>query len=95
MDFKDILRFRECGGQQEVVRILTEAKKIDAEEDALFGFEHQGDGLPEGAERRTERRLQEAKSRLEKEADDTAKAGSPEAEADGTASGKKNRGRKP
>ncbi len=86
--------------EEEVRRMLAEAKKVDAEEDALFGPERQGDELPEGLGRRAERlkRLQEAKSRLEKEAEDTAKAVQEHLEQrqmEEAASGKKKRGRKP
>ena len=35
--------------EDEVRRMLAEAKKVDAEEDALFGPERRGDELPEGA----------------------------------------------
>ena len=38
--------------EQEVHRMLAEAKKVDAEEDALFGPERRGDELPEGLGRR-------------------------------------------
>ncbi len=34
--------------EEEVRRMLAEAKKVDAEEDARFGPERQGDELPEG-----------------------------------------------
>jgi transposase len=86
---------------EEAVRgMLAEAKKVDAEEDALFGPEQRGDELPEGLGRRTERlkRLQEAKSRLEKEAEVAAKAVRERLEQrqmEEAASGKKKRGRKP
>lgn len=62
--------------EEEVRRMLAEAKKIDAEEDALFGAERRGDELPEGLGRRVERlkRLQAAKHRLEKEAEAAARA---------------------
>jgi transposase len=57
--------------EEEVRGILAEAKKVDAEEDALFGPERRGDELPEGLGRRAERlkRLQEAKARLERKAE--------------------------
>ena len=50
--------------EEEVRQMLAEAKKVDAEEDALFGPERRGDELPEGLGRRAERlkRLQEAKA---------------------------------
>jgi transposase len=86
--------------EEEVRRLLAEAKKIDAEEDALFGPERQGDELPEGLGRRAERlkRLQEAKSRLEKEAEVAARAVQEhlvQRQAEESTSGKKKRGRKP
>ena len=86
--------------EEEVQRMLVEAKKVDAEEDALFGPEQRGDKLPEGLGRRAERlkRLQEAKSRLAKEAEDTAKAVQEhlkQRQMEEAASGKKKRGRKP
>ena len=86
--------------EEEVRGMLAEAKKVDTEEDALFGPEQRGDELPEGLGRRTERlkRLQEAKSRLEKEAEVAAKAVREhleERQMEEAASGKKKRGRKP
>lgn len=86
--------------EEEVRRILAEAKKVDMEEDALFGPEQRGDELPEGLGRRAERlkRLQEAKSRLEKEAEAAAKDVQEhlaQRQAEEAASGKKKRGRKP
>jgi len=86
--------------EDEVRRMLAEAKKVDTEEDALFGPEQGGDELPEGLGRRAERlkRLQEAKSRLEKEAEAAARVGQEQLaqrQAEEAASGKKKRGRKP
>ena len=86
--------------EEEVRRMLAEAKQADAEEDALFGPEQRGDSLPEGLGRRVERlkRLQEAKSRLEKEAEEAARAVQEHLErrqVEEAASGKKKRGRKP
>ena len=86
--------------EEEVRRMLAEAKKVDAEEDALFGPEQRGDELPEELGRRTERlkRLQEAKSRLEKEAEEAARDVQEhlaQRQAEEAASGKKKRGRKP
>jgi transposase len=86
--------------EEEVRRILAKAKEVDAEEDALFGTEQRGDELPEGLGRRTERlkRLQEAKSRLEKEAEEAARDVQEhlaQRQAEEAASGKKKRGRKP
>ncbi|MFH1142058.1 MAG: IS1182 family transposase [Chloroflexota bacterium] len=86
--------------EEEVCRILAEAKKVDTEEDTLFGPEQRGDELPEGLGRRTERlkRLQEARSRLEKEAEAAARDVQEhlaQRQAEEAASGKKKRGRKP
>jgi transposase len=86
--------------EEEVRRMLAEAKKVDTEEDALFGPEKRGDELPEGLGRRVERlkRLQEAKSRLEKEVEAAARATQErlaQRQAEETASGKKKRGRRP
>lgn len=86
--------------EEEVRRMLAEARKVDTEEDALFGPEKRGDELPEGLGRRVERlkRLQEAKSRLENEAEAAARAAQERLahrQAEEAASGKKKRGRKP
>jgi len=84
----------------EVRRMLAEAKKVDAEEDALFGPERRGDELPQGLGRRAERlkRLQEAKARLEQEAAEEARAAQEhlaQRRQEEASSGKKKRGRKP
>jgi len=86
--------------EEEVRRMMAEAKKVDAEEDALFGPERRGDELPEGLGRRVERlkRLQEAKARLETEAEEPAKAVQEhlaQRQVEEVTSGKKKRGRKP
>ena len=86
--------------EEEVRRMLAEAKKVDTEEDALFGPEQRGDELPEGLGRRVERlkRLQEAKFRLEKEAEAAARVMQErlsQRQAEEAASGKKKRGHKP
>ncbi|MDP2726572.1 MAG: IS1182 family transposase [Dehalococcoidia bacterium] len=86
--------------EEEVRRILVEAKQVDAEEDGLFGPKQRGDELPEGLGRRVERlkRLQEAKSRLEKEAEATARDVQEhlaQRQTEEAVSGKKKRGRKP
>ncbi len=86
--------------EEEVRQILAEAKKVDAEEDALFGPEQRGDELPKGLGRRVERlkRLQGAKSRLEKEAEAAASAVRKrlaQRQDEEVTSGKKKRGRKP
>ncbi len=86
--------------EEEVRRMLAEAKKVDAEEDALFGPERWGNELPQGLGRRAERlkRLQEAKSRLEQETAEAAKAAEEhlaQRQQEEASSGKKKRGRKP
>jgi len=86
--------------EEEVRRMLAEAKQVDTEEDVLFGPERRGDELPEGLGRRAERlkRLQEAKTRLEKEAEAAARSARErleQREVEEAASGKKKRGRKP
>ena len=86
--------------EEEVRGMLAEAKQVDAEEDALFGPEKRGDELPEGLGRRVEllKRLKEAKVRLEKEAEEAARAVQEHLErrrAEEAASGKKKRGPKP
>ena len=62
--------------EEEVRKMLEEAKRVDAEEDLLFGPEGRGDELPQGLGRRGDRlgRLQEAKARLEEEAARAAEA---------------------
>ena len=86
--------------EEEVQRMLTEAKATDAEEDARYGPERRGDELPEGLGRRAERlkRLREAKERLEREAEAAAKTSQEhllQRQAEEEATGKKKRGRKP
>jgi len=86
--------------EEEVRRILAEAKAVDAEEDARYGPDRRGDELPEGLGRRAERlqRLKEAKERLEREAEAAAKAAQEhvaQRQAEEEATGKKKRGRKP
>ena len=86
--------------EEEVRRMLAEAKAVDAEEDAHYGPDRRGDELPEGLGGRTERlkRLKEAKERLQREAEAGAKAVQEHVErrrAEEEATGKKKRGRKP
>ena len=86
--------------EEEVRRMLAEAKAMDAEEDANYGPDRRGDELPEGLGGRTERlkRLKEAKERLQREAEAGAKAVQERVEqrrAEEEATGKKKRGRKP
>ena len=86
--------------EEEVQRMLAEAKAADAEEDAHYGPARRGDELPEGLGGRRERlkRLKEAKERLQREAEAAAKAVQEHGEqrrAEEVATGKKKRGRKP
>jgi len=86
--------------EAEVRKMLEEAKKVDAEEDTLFGPERRGDEMPKGLERRAGRlkRLQEAKARLERKAEEAAELARQrleQREAEGMTTGKKRRGRKP
>ena len=86
--------------EEEVRRMLAEAKAVDAEEDANYGPDRRGDELPEGLGGRTERlkRLKEAKERLQRDAEAGAKAVQERVErrrAEEEATGKKKRGRKP
>ena len=86
--------------EEEVQRMLAEAKAADAEEDAHYGPDRRGDELPEGLGGRRERlkRLKEAKERLQREAEGAAKAVQEHVEqrrAEEEATGKKKRGRKP
>ena len=86
--------------EEEVRRMLAEAKAMDAEEDANYGPDRRGDELPEGLGGRTERlkRLKEAKERLQRDAEAGAKAVQEHVEqrrAEEEATGKKKRGRKP
>ena len=86
--------------EEEVRKMLAEAKAVDAEEDARYGAERRGDELPEGLGRRVDRldRLKEAKERLQREAEAAAKAAQAhlaQRQAEEEATGKKKRGRKP
>ena len=86
--------------EEEVGRMLAEAKATDAEEDARYGPDRRGDELPGGLGRRADRlkRLKEAKERLEREAEAIAKAAQEHMErrqAEEESSGQKKRGRKP
>ena len=86
--------------EAEVERIFREAKKKDAEEDALYGIDKRGDELPEALRTREGRlkRLREAKTRLEQE---TAEAAAKQAakverhQAHKQATGKRISGRPP
>lgn len=86
--------------EEEVQRMLAEAKAVDAEEDACYGPDWRGDELPEGLGRRADRlkRLQEAKERLQREAEGAAQVAQEhlvQRQAEESATGKKKRGRKP
>ena len=86
--------------EEEVQRMLAEAKAADAEEDAHYGPDRRGDELPEGLGGRTERlkRLKEARERLQREAEAAARAVQAHVEqrrADEVAAGKKKRGESP
>ena len=68
----------------EVKRLLEQAEKVDAEEDARYGRERSGDELPAELARQETRleRIREAKRALEERAQEQAKRkGQPEAEA--------------
>lgn len=85
--------------EEEVRRMLAEAKTLDAEEDAKYGADRRGDELPEGLGKRAERlkRLKQAKERLEREAEVAARAALERLEqrqAEEEATGKKKQGRK-
>jgi hypothetical protein len=86
--------------EEEVRRMLAEAKRVDAEEDLLFGPAGRGDELPQGLGRRSERlrRLQETKARLEEESARAAQAAQEHLarrQAEEAVRGQKKRGRKP
>ncbi|MDP3063097.1 MAG: IS1182 family transposase [Chloroflexota bacterium] len=86
--------------EEEVRRMLAEAKAVDAEEDTRFGLDRRGDELPAGLGRRAERlkHLQEAKARLEGEAAEVARAAREKLAkraAEEASTGKKKRGPKP
>ena len=87
--------------EEEVQRMLAEAKAADAEEDADYGPGRRGDELPEGllgGRRERLKRVKEAKERLQREAEAAAKAVQEHVEqrrAEEEATGKKKRGRKP
>jgi transposase len=86
--------------QEEVRRMLEEAKEVDAEEDRRFGPDQRGDELPQGLGRRVERlrHLQEAKARLEEEAARAAQGAQEhlaQRQAEEAVKGQKKRGRKP
>lgn len=69
--------------EEEVSRLLEEAQRIDAEEDARYGKGKRGDELPEELQRRESRlkKIREAKAELEAEAKAKAQAQATEAKA--------------
>jgi transposase len=86
--------------EEEVDRMFREAKAKDDEEDTLYGKSKRGDELPEGLRERGSRmkRLQEAKSRLERESQEKANEQATkiaERAAQEESEGQKKRGRKP
>jgi transposase len=90
--------------KQEVDALLAAAEKTDAEEDAQYGKDRQGDELPAEFERRESRlqKIGEAKAALEQEAQEKASQQRAEAEQklaeraeDERRTGKKKGGRKP
>ena len=86
--------------EAEVRQMLEEAKKVDTEEDAVFGPERRGDEMPEGLGRRADRlkRLQEAKARLERKAEaasELARHRLERRQTEEATTGKRKRGRKP
>jgi transposase len=62
--------------KEEVRRLLAEAERVDAEEDARYGRDRRGDELPTELQRREDRllRIREAKRALEQRAREEAKA---------------------
>jgi transposase/IS5 family transposase len=86
--------------EREVTKMLAEAEQLDTEEDEKYGPDRRGDELPEGLRTQAERlqRLQEAKARLTKEAEQ-ARAEQAERirarEEEERRTGRKKRGRKP
>lgn len=68
------LQEKEMALEEEVKRLLEEAERIDAEEDALYGKGQRGDELPVGLRTAQERleRIRAAKEELEREARERA-----------------------
>ena len=86
--------------EEEVRRMLEDAKQTDAAEDARYGADRRGDEPPDGLGRRMERleRFRQAKERLEREAAieaEAAHARQKQRETEEAATGRKKRGRKP
>jgi DDE family transposase/transposase-like protein DUF772 len=67
--------------EEEVRRLLAEAERVDAEEDAQYGKDRRGDELPEELKRREDRlrKIRQAKAALELEAKQKAEAQAAEA----------------
>jgi transposase len=68
--------------EEELRKLLAEAERVDAEEDAKFGKGRRGDELPKELQRREGRlrKIREAKAALEQEARDKARTKAAEAE---------------
>jgi transposase len=90
--------------EDEIRRLLTEAERVDSEEDAQHGKGKHGDELPEELKRRSDRlkKIREAKAALESEAKEKALVKASEAEdkraereRQGAETGKKGRGAEP
>ncbi|MEA3239273.1 MAG: IS1182 family transposase [Candidatus Bipolaricaulota bacterium] len=86
--------------QEEVAKLLAEAERVDAEEDAQYGKERRGDELPQGLRTREERkaRLEAAFARIEdkkRQAAEKQQRRIEERRREEAQSGKKKRGRKP
>jgi len=62
--------------EEEVQKLLAEAERVDAEEDAKFGKGHRADELPKELQRREDRlrKIREAKASLEQAAREKARA---------------------
>src|ERR1041384_6249855 len=60
--------------EKEVVRLLTEAQRIDAEEDTVYGADRRGDELPDELRRRETRvaKIRQLKVAMEREAQEAA-----------------------
>ena len=88
------------GIEKEVERMLSEAEKVDEEEDAKYGRDKRGDELPKGLRTKADRmkRLKEAHERLKEREDKEREEQEEKIKArkkEEIESGKKKRGRKP
>ncbi len=72
--------------RENVDALLSEAERVDAEEDERFGPDRRGDELPEELQRREQRlaKIKEAKEALEAEAREAETARRAELEAQGS-----------